>query len=187
MDKIALIALTGRPGVGKSTVFMRVVNKLNSLGFNVYGFYCPEVRERGRRIGFKIIDIMSGESGWLALEILRARQMGYRVSGRRIGRYVVIESEAERIGVAALSRGFGEKSILGIDEVGPMELSIDRLRLEIIKALETTTKCIIVVHRSLGDTEITGILRRKGFEIISITEENRGYIHMEIIKKFIQS
>ncbi|MEM1694943.1 MAG: nucleoside-triphosphatase, partial [Ignisphaera sp.] len=35
-----MVALTGRPGVGKSTVFMRVVQELGSLGYRVYGFYC---------------------------------------------------------------------------------------------------------------------------------------------------
>lgn len=185
MDRIALIALTGRPGVGKSTVFMKVVEELLSAGCSVYGFYCPEVREGGRRIGFRIVDILSGESGWLALEASRAEKMGYKLYRKRIGRYVVIESDAERIGLAALSRGSGGGSILGIDEIGPMELSVDRLRREIIKALESAVGSIVVIHRSLSDAEITAILRRRGFEVVNITEMNRGYIYREIVKRFI--
>jgi nucleoside-triphosphatase len=179
------VALTGRPGVGKSTIFMKVVQELNSLGYRIYGFYCPEVRESGKRIGFKIIDLHSKEYGWLALDLLKARQMGYEIHGKRIGRYIVIESEAERIGVPALSKALDEKSILGIDEIGPMELSINRLRLEIIRALKDAVKSIVVVHRNLNDVEIADVLKRKGFELISITEANRGYIYREIVKKFI--
>ncbi|MCS7110973.1 MAG: nucleoside-triphosphatase [Ignisphaera sp.] len=186
MDRIALVALTGRPGVGKSTVFMKIVEELSSLGYSVYGFYCPEVRERGRRIGFRIVDIASGESGWLALEASRAQQMGYWTCRRRVGRYIVIEGEAERVGLASLSRDPGERGVLGIDEVGPMELLIDRLRLEILRALETAVRGVVVVHRSLGGAEVSALLRRRGFEIVNITEVNRGYIHREIVKKFIQ-
>ena len=164
---------------------MKVVKELISQGYSVYGFYCPEVREAGKRIGFRIIDIQSGEYGWLALELLKAQEMGYGVHGRRIGRYVVIEGEAERIGLAALSRSSGERSILGIDEVGPMELSIERLRLEILRALKNAVRSVIVIHRNLSDAEVLGVLRGRGFEIVSVTEANRGYIHREIIKRFI--
>ncbi|MEM0154087.1 MAG: nucleoside-triphosphatase [Ignisphaera sp.] len=184
---MVLVALTGRPGVGKSTVFMRVVQELDSLGYRVYGFYCPEVREHGRRIGFRIVDIRSGVSGWLALELSKAQQMGYGSSGRRVGKYVVIESEAERIGVAALSKPPMEGSVLGIDEVGPMELSIARLRLEIIRALEYAVRGIVVIHRNLSDVEVAGVLRRRGFDVVNVTEANRDNLHREIIRKFIQS
>lgn len=166
---------------------MRVVQELGSLGYTVYGFYCPEVRERGRRIGFRIVDIRSGESGWLALELSRARQMGYGSGGRMVGKYVVIESEAERIGLAALSKPPMEGSVLGIDEVGPMELSIARLRLEIIRALEYAVRSIVVIHRNLSDVEVASVLKRRGFDVVNVTETNRGNLHREIIRKFIQS
>jgi nucleoside-triphosphatase THEP1 len=35
------LAITGEPGVGKTTLLMKVVEFLKSKGINIYGFYCP--------------------------------------------------------------------------------------------------------------------------------------------------
>ena len=44
------ILLTGRPGIGKTTVIMRLAESLQQL--QVKGFYTEEIRESGRRKGF---------------------------------------------------------------------------------------------------------------------------------------
>ncbi|MFN3268935.1 MAG: nucleoside-triphosphatase, partial [Zestosphaera sp.] len=43
--------ISGSPGVGKTTVFLRVIELLRSDGLKIGGFICPEVRRSGRRIG----------------------------------------------------------------------------------------------------------------------------------------
>ncbi|MCL6508666.1 MAG: AAA family ATPase, partial [Bryobacteraceae bacterium] len=43
--------LTGPPGCGKTTVLRRVVELLGDL--RLAGFYTEEIRERGRRVGFR--------------------------------------------------------------------------------------------------------------------------------------
>jgi len=48
------IAITGRPGVGKSTVIAKVVEKLDA---NVSGIQCGEIRNEEKRVGFKIQDL----------------------------------------------------------------------------------------------------------------------------------
>jgi len=47
--------LTGRPGIGKTTVLLRIVEKLKKEGLKVDGLISREVREDGARVGFKII------------------------------------------------------------------------------------------------------------------------------------
>ena len=56
------ILLTGRPGCGKTTLVKRVVAK---LVFPAGGFYTEEIRQRGERVGFKIVTL-DGEEVVLA-------------------------------------------------------------------------------------------------------------------------
>ena len=59
------LLLTGVPGVGKTTVVKRVAAAL--AGQKIAGFYTEEVRERGQRVGFRIVTL-EGEQATLAHE-----------------------------------------------------------------------------------------------------------------------
>jgi nucleoside-triphosphatase len=56
------LLLTGRPGVGKTTVIRAVVARLHG---KAGGFYTEEIRERGRRTGFRLV-ALDGTTGTLA-------------------------------------------------------------------------------------------------------------------------
>ncbi|MEW5995954.1 MAG: nucleoside-triphosphatase, partial [Candidatus Zixiibacteriota bacterium] len=58
--------MTGSPGSGKTSVVNLVVKNLSSRGFRAGGVYCPEIREGGVRVGFKMVDLMTGEEQLLA-------------------------------------------------------------------------------------------------------------------------
>jgi nucleoside-triphosphatase len=60
------VAITGQPGVGKTTVCRAVVNR---LGRSTGGMICSDITEgdsRGRRVGFELLDLQTGVKGVLA-------------------------------------------------------------------------------------------------------------------------
>jgi len=61
-----LLFVTGRPGIGKTSVLLRAAEGLKTKGYKIGGMLSREVREKGVRIGFEIIDFYSERRGWLA-------------------------------------------------------------------------------------------------------------------------
>ena len=157
------VVITGRPGVGKTTLFQRVVARLRSRGLRVEGFVCPEVRSGGRRVGFLIRSLDGSLEAWLA------RVEG--CDGPPVGRYRVCR-EAERVAQEAVERALREADMVGIDEIGPMELKSPGIRAAILRALSSGKPGIFVAHRRLSDPEILPRLRQHGVWF-TVTEENR--------------
>lgn len=147
-----IVVISGRPGVGKTTVFNRVLDMVRSHGLSVGGIVCPEVRERSVRIGFKVVDLMNYREGWLA-----------RVSKDcppklRVGKYCVNVDDVISVGVNALKASVNA-DLVGIDEIGPMELRVIQLRAEMINVLKRAKRVLAVVHWRLSDAEFIELLR----------------------------
>ncbi len=104
------ILLTGRPGVGKTTVIKKVLERLPG---RAGGFYTAEIREHGRRQGFKIITL-DGREGILAHVSIEGP--------KRVSKYGVDLTSLESIGVEAIRRAIAEDDYVVIDEIGKMEL-----------------------------------------------------------------
>src|ERR1700745_3163011 len=103
------VLLTGRPGCGKTTLIKRVVNE---LARPAGGFYTEEIRERGARVGFKIVTT-DGKEAVLSHVAFN--------TANRIRKYRLDLSGLETIGVAALRRAVAAHHLVVIDEIGPME------------------------------------------------------------------
>ena len=86
------ILLTGRPGCGKTTLIKRVVEE---LALPAGGFYTEEIRQRGERVGFKIITL-SGEEAVFADVDFRTPQ--------RLGKYGLDLAALETVGFTDASR-----------------------------------------------------------------------------------
>ncbi len=168
--------ITGRPGIGKSTLFNNIVEYLKKNNYIVGGIRTPEVRSNsGYRVGFKIVDLLSGEEAWLA------RKNYY--STIRVGKYGVLKEEATKIISNALSKALQEADIIGIDEVGPMELKIPIFKKLLLDILKSNKPKILVIHYRLNDPEIIKYL--KNSEKITVTLENRELLNREIPMKIL--
>jgi nucleoside-triphosphatase len=106
------LLLTGRPGIGKTTVIKTVAT---ALGEGAGGFYTEEIRGPGGRQGFRLVTL-DGQEAVMA-------HVNLRGPGRpRVSRYGVDVAVIERVGVAALRRAMERGQILVADEIGRMEL-----------------------------------------------------------------
>lgn len=119
------LLLTGRPGIGKTTVIKTVAEL---LGGRAGGFYTEEIRGPGGRKGFLLVTL-DGEKAVMAHVDLRGK-------GRpRVSRYGVDVEAIERVGVAALRRAMQAGRIVVVDEIGKMELCCGAFKDVVLQAV----------------------------------------------------
>lgn len=132
------IFVTGMPGVGKTTLALKIAGELQNRGFKVGGMITQEIRKGGRRVGFKIKALDSGEEGILALA-----GEGYP----RVGRYVVNVGDLNRVGVSAIRRALQNANIIIIDEIGAMEFKSREFAKAVEEALKSEKPLLATLHR----------------------------------------
>ncbi len=150
------LLLTGRPGIGKTTIIRKVAEV---LGPEAGGFYTEEVRERGRRIGFRIVTL-DGRQGWLAHKTMPGAY--------RVGKYNVNVKDLEEIGVQAIRHATAFANVVIIDEIGPMELLSPAFKQAVMDAMDSTTPVLatvmskphpwVLVLKARDDTEVWEVL-----------------------------
>ena len=100
------LLLTGRPGIGKTTVIKAVAEV---LGEQAGGFYTEEIRGPGGRKGFRLVTLERQEAVMAHVNL--------RGQGRpRVSRYGVDVGAIARVGVAALCRAMTENEVVIVDE-----------------------------------------------------------------------
>lgn len=161
------IFLTGKPRSGKSTVLMKIIDILKKKKLKIGGFISPEVRERGDRIGFKVIDINSGKEGILASITQK--------TGPKVGKYHVNLNSFEEVALDALDFAMKECDIICIDELGTMELFSQKFKEKMDEILELEKTVIVVLHINLVEKY------KKYGKIIHVTPENREILPKEIV------
>ncbi len=107
------VLLTGPPGVGKTTLVGRVVERWEARGKPVRGFLTREVREAGRRVGFELEILPERVRFWLA----HVRPIG----SVRMGRYT-LSFGGLQMALQRLRPPYREDELVVVDEIGPMEL-----------------------------------------------------------------
>jgi len=189
---VSIVVLTGRPGVGKTTVFLKVVNEIKQTGIGVFGFYCPEVRDLTlrKRIGFRIVDLRTSSETWLAVDETLAAKLNFKVSRARlprIGRYLVLVDEASKLMFQAIKRLSEQEKILAIDEVGPMELAVPGFREALMQTLRDVKVGLLVVHRNINIRAILGnAIENRNLRIFLVNEDNRNALHTHVLQEIFK-
>lgn len=158
--------MTGAPGVGKSTLVERAAAL---IGGRAGGVSAREVRIGGRRIGFQLSDLLTGEVGTLA---------SLDGPGPKVGRYRVHLADLEEVGARAIERAVREAELVVIDEVGPMELLSEEFVEAVEAALDSDKPILAVVHMRSEHPLAKKI--REGFRLFVVTPESRDRLAGEV-------
>ncbi len=156
------LLLTGRPGVGKTTVIKALVR---ALGERAGGFYTEEIRQRRVRQGFRLVGLR-GVQATLAHVRLKGR-------GRpRVGRYGVDVAAIDRVGVGALERALAQGRVVIIDEIGKMELFSPAFKMAVLAAVDGPAPVIATVM-ARPQPWVDALKARPGVTLWQVTVENR--------------
>ncbi|MEM2440695.1 MAG: NTPase [Candidatus Bathyarchaeia archaeon] len=173
-----ILLLTGSPGVGKTTLLLKVVDALRSRGYSVGGMVSREVRAGGTRIGFEILDLASGKRGWLA-------HVNQKI-GPQVGKYRVNIADLDSVGVEAILKALRECDIIAVDEIGPMELFSEKFRKAVQEAIESGKLVLGVVHWKARDKLVDAVKAHPDTEIFTVTFENRDKLHQKVVDKALR-
>ena len=166
------VLLTGRPGCGKTTLIKRVVNE---LALPAGGFYTEEIRERGERVGFKIITL-DGKEAVLA-------HVDFKTADR-VGKYGLDLSALVTVGIETLRTALRARELVVIDEIGPMEIRSRIFRDVVSEALYSGVLILgTITTRPFPFTDT--IKNRPGVTLIEVRSENRERLVSELSKQFM--
>lgn len=163
------IAVTGSPGVGKSTLVAKVVKDSD---LKVGGVLARERRYKDRRTGFELLDLSTGAIGVLADET---------GSGPQLGKYRVHPEDLDGIGVRAVEAAL-KCDLIVVDEIGPMELSSRKFVSAVEMAIASSKPMLLVLHEWSNHRLAKKI--RSTFKVITVTLENRNALADEIARIF---
>jgi nucleoside-triphosphatase len=157
------LLLTGRPGVGKTTIVKKVAD---ALGKQAAGFYTEEIRAAsGRRQGFRLVTLEGDEAVMAHTEL--------RGEGRpRVSRYGVDVQAIEDVGVAAIQRAMAADKIVIVDEIGKMELFCKAFKEAVSEAVENENPVLATVMR-VSRPWVDELKVKEQVEVWEVTVGNR--------------
>ncbi|MFQ6010819.1 MAG: NTPase [Nitrososphaerales archaeon] len=161
--------LTGIPGVGKTKILSRIVLTIRSQGFTIGGVVTREVKVRGRREGFDIVDLRTDRTARLAAINQK--------TGPPVGKYRISLRALEEIGVSAMSTAVSHSDLIVCDEIGPMELCSPEFKRASTLAVRSSKPMLGVLHLRLNDPLIQESRNMPDAEVFEVTIENREDLH----------
>ena len=167
------LLITGEPGIGKTTLIMKLAEELKSL--HPVGFYSAEIRVDGVRKGFQLIGL-DGRRGTLAHVDCRS----YKV----VGKYRVnVRAFDEFLEVLNLTAADGR--IVIIDEIGKMECMSHLFR-DLVEVLLDQDRIVIATVARDGAGMIEQVKQRDDVVLFEIMRRNRSEMVSKVLRRVHQ-
>jgi nucleoside-triphosphatase len=167
------ILLTGRPGIGKTTLIQKIVDEFKG---KAGGFYTREIRENHRRTGFEIVTF-SGIKGILS---------SVQIKGPfRVGRYGVNLKDLEEIGVREIEKALDKDDLIVVDEIGKMELFSQKFKTAVTRALESPKPFLGTIMQGRNPFA-DKVKKRSDVSFVQVNERNRNSLIFEILRQIKQ-
>jgi nucleoside-triphosphatase len=148
---------------------------VSKIDLPLTGFFTREIREGGRRTGFKIVTL-DGKEGVLARERIKSRV--------RVGKYGVSLRDLDEIAVPSIIPS-GPDQIIVIDEIGKMECFSQLFRETLLQALDSANKVIGSVALKGGEF-IQAIKNRPDVRLFHVSEEKRDRLPALLIEMILR-
>ncbi|XP_010444855.1 PREDICTED: uncharacterized protein LOC104727441 isoform X3 [Camelina sativa] len=189
------LLVTGPPGVGKTTLIMRVLDMmrmrmgmgmgmrgLSNPNLKIQGFYTQEMRERrgGQRVGFQVVTL-DGRTSLLASSTVSSQES--MTSWPSVGKYKVDIASFESIALPELQVK-EDTHLFIIDEVGKMEMFSPSFFPAVLKVLESNIPLLASIPSPKSGRDLPGAVARlknqPGVTIINLSESNRDSMKRHI-------
>jgi len=161
--------LTGRPGIGKTSLIKQAIA---GMGSKAGGFYTEEIRSRGVRLGFKLVTL-DGQSAILAHIDIHSP---YRVS-----KYGVDIDSLDRIGVSALNQAAKKCNLVVVDEIGRMELFSANFREAVLRIIDSGKRVLGTIMLNSNPWADT-IKLKPQVKVVAITQANYHQVLKDLLE-----
>jgi len=166
------ILLTGQPGVGKTTLLMKIAERFRA--YAITGFYTEEIREDRTRLGFRVV-ALNGTSAVFA-------HRDYHTDPRlKVGRYGVKPEVFEGVALPHLEAERKRASLVFIDEIAKMELISASFK-EVVWDLLDSKVPVIATIALHGSGFVKRVKERADVELIRVTEKNRDVLVEQVAR-----
>jgi len=168
------ILITGPPRCGKSTLISKLIEYYNNeKNYTIHGFLTPEIRERGDRIGFDIIDIYSGKISQLA-------RVGDFKTKYKLGKYNVFIQEFDKYIEDNLSLEEKTIDLIVIDEIGRMELFSKKFQDFITNIFSLKISVLATIGLKLSHPIKTYLLNLPSVLLLNLNKRNSQLVFEKV-------
>ena len=156
------IALTGPPGIGKTTLVRAVSRRL--VDRSITGYYTQPVYEGEGKKGFKLC-------GWDGREELFSH-VDWRSAPVRFHQYGVRLEPFESMACEILDSAAAHQLIM-IDELGAMEKGVTRLVACVQRIFASRQDALVVIQQRAMDFWLSAIGRHRLDQLLTVQQDNR--------------